>query len=149
VTRASRRADLAETKPQPRPRGVPASERSPKLVAGRSERRDRVRCEVHIDIEGQSGQDRFAGVTRDLSQAGAFIATELALPVGTLVHLHLHLPASPEPFRCVGEVRWQRAADPTQDEPAGLGLRFVLLEPEARRAIQAFLVARAPTLLDD
>jgi uncharacterized protein (TIGR02266 family) len=149
VTRASRRLDVADPKPERRPRVVPASERSPKLVVGRGERRDRVRCEVHIDIDGESGHDSFSGVTRDLSQAGAFIATERALAVGTLVQLRLHLPASSQPSRCVGEVRWQRAADPTKDEPQGLGLRFVLLEPDARRAIQAFLVARAPNLLDD
>lgn len=111
-------------------------------MARKSERRDRVRCEVHIDIDVQSGETCQAGVTRDLSEAGAFIATELELDAGSVVELRVHLPGH-EPIRCLGEVRWRRATAQS-DAPVGVGLRFVLLDADALRALQAFLLARAP-----
>jgi uncharacterized protein (TIGR02266 family) len=115
----------------------------------RSERRDRVRCEVRIDIDLSSEAGAYPAVTRDLSEVGAFIATELERKVGSLVELHLHLPGGEAPLRCVGEVRWRRAASAGPDTPPGLGLRFVLLEPEARRAIQSFLIERSPVFADE
>jgi len=139
-------ADLRTTTRLPRPKNSSA-ERAPSIALARSERRDRVRCEVYIDIDGTSGQGAFAGVTHDLSEAGTFIATELDRPVGTLVELRLYLEGSAEPLRCVGEVRWKRAVGQGSDAPPGMGLRFVLLEPESRHAIQRFHAQLSP--LDD
>jgi uncharacterized protein (TIGR02266 family) len=139
-------ADLRTTKRLPRPKNSDG-ERASAIALARSERRDRVRCEVYIDIDGSTGQGTFAGVTHDLSEAGTFIATELDRPVGTLVQLHLHLAGDTEPLRCVGEVRWKRGAGQGSDAPPGMGLRFVLLEPESRHAIQRFLSQLSP--LDD
>ena len=113
------------------------------------ERRDRVRCEVHIDIEVRSGERAYRGVTRDLSEAGAFIATELDCPEGSIVDLRLHIPAQERPVHCVAEVRWSRRVNGNRDTPPGLGMRFVVIEPEARRAIHAFLLERAPACADD
>jgi uncharacterized protein (TIGR02266 family) len=110
----------------------------------RGERRDRVRCEVQIDIDVRSGSKTYAGVTRDLSEAGVFIATELNLGVGSTVELRVHLSATAEPVRCLGEVRWRRAPGAESGAPAGVGLRFVVLDADSLRAIQAFLLDRAP-----
>jgi uncharacterized protein (TIGR02266 family) len=145
----ARSADLGAPQSLPRPREVPMPIRPGTPAKGAGERRDRVRCEVHIELEVTSDQSSYSGVTRDLSEAGVFIATELNRPVGTLVDLSLRLPNRSEPCRCVGEVRWVRSADADRDAPPGLGLRFVLVEPEARRAIQAFLAERAPAFQDE
>jgi uncharacterized protein (TIGR02266 family) len=145
----ARSADLTTTQRLPRPREVPMPIRPDKPGKGAGERRDRVRCEVHIDLEVRSEESAYSGVTRDLSEAGVFIATELDRPVGTLVELSLRLPNRSEPCRCVGEVRWVRSPDADRDAPPGLGLRFVLLEPEARRAIQGFLAERTPAFQDE
>ncbi len=145
----ARGAGLATTQRLPEPREVPAPIRPTKPAKVAGERRDRLRCEVHIDLEVSSDQGSYSGVTRDLSEAGVFIVTELDCPVGTQVDLSLRLPNRSEPCRCVGEVRWVRTAEADKDIPPGLGLRFVLLEPEARRAIQAFLAERTPAFQDD
>jgi hypothetical protein len=118
-------------------------------AAPATERRDRVRCEVHIDIDVQRGEKSYVGLTRDLSEAGAFIATELELEVGSTVELRIHLPLDTEPWCCLAEVRWRRAPGCLSGAPVGLGLRFVQLEADARRAIQAFLLERAPLDVDD
>jgi uncharacterized protein (TIGR02266 family) len=145
----ARKADLTVTQRLPRPREVPAPIPARKPAKGAGERRDRVRCEVHIDLEVKSDDRAYSGMTRDLSEAGVFIATELDRPVGTLVDLLLRLPHRSEPCPCVGEVRWVRAPSDDPNAPPGLGLRFVLLDPEARQAIKAFLADRLPALDDE
>jgi uncharacterized protein (TIGR02266 family) len=143
----ARGAELIATQRLPRRTESVVTRRVP--VVSRGERRDRVRCEVRIDIDLSSEGGAYQAVTRDLSEVGAFIATELERPVGTLIELYLHLPGGEPPLRCVGEVRWRRATGAGPDAPPGLGLRFVLLEPEARRAIQAFLAERSPVFTDE
>src|SRR5688572_28868450 len=117
----ARNEDLTATQRHPRRANLAVPERAPKPGHETSERRDRVRCEVHIDIEASSGERSYAGVTSDLSEAGVFIATELDRPVGTLVELVLRLPNRTAPLRCVGEVRWVRSADAAKNVPPGLG----------------------------
>ena len=132
--------------PAPAPPGIARVRR----VAPRTnERRDRVRCEVQIDIDVQSGAASASGVTRDLSAAGAFIVTEVALAVGSRLELRLHLPRLAEPLRCVGEVRWSRPHGSACGEPAGVGVRFVSPDADARRLIQTFLLERAPLDVDE
>jgi uncharacterized protein (TIGR02266 family) len=145
----ARNDDLGTTERRPRRANLLPPERAPKSIKESSERRDRVRCEVHIDIDATSGEGSYSGVTRDLSESGVFIATELHRPVGTQVELALHLPNREQPLRCVGEVRWLRAANAEKDTQPGLGLRFVRLEPEARRRLQSFLAERVPAYGDD
>ena len=91
----------------------------------------------------------YAGVTRDLSLGGAFIATELDLPAGSSVELRLHLPGSEGPLRCLGEVRWSRGPGENSGASAGIGLRFVLLEADARRVLGAFLAEHTPPDAED
>jgi uncharacterized protein (TIGR02266 family) len=145
----ARTADLTSTQRHPRGPTLAVPERAPKPGKEAGERRDRLRCEVHIDIDASSGAGSSSGVTRDLSEAGVFVATELERAVGTRVELTLHLPNRPAPLCCVGEVRWVRCADAAKDLPSGLGLRFVSLEPDARRGLQSFLAERAPAYGDD
>jgi uncharacterized protein (TIGR02266 family) len=117
----------------------------PRRPAARaSERRDRVRCEVRTEIDVESAGGSATGVTRDLSEAGVFVVTDLERAVGTLLELRLHLPSEESPIRCFGEVRWCREMGTEDEAHAGLGLRFVALEPESRRRLQAFLLAQAP-----
>jgi uncharacterized protein (TIGR02266 family) len=134
-------------------RAAPAEQhraaRARRAATRTSERRDRVRCEVHIDIDVRGSAACATGVTRDLSVAGAFIVTEVELPVGDTIELKLHLPALPQPLRCAGEVRWSRSSGDDSGEPAGLGVRFVTLDAEARRAIQSFLLEHAPLEVEE
>ena len=107
----------------------------------------RHRFELEIDIT--SDHNFYSGITRDLSAGGVFVATHLEKPVGTLVDLALKLPKNDTPLRFVGEVRWVRSYNEQSDAPPGFGVRFVLLEPGARAAIERFLTEREPELFDD
>lgn len=112
------------------------------VAADPENRRVHKRHKLEVEIDVTSEHNFYAGVTSDLSLGGVFVATALERPVGTLVDLALKLPGSAEPLRCIGEVRWHRPA--SEQAPAGLGIRFVLLQPGAKTAIQRFLEERDP-----
>jgi uncharacterized protein (TIGR02266 family) len=109
-----------------------------------SERRDRVRCEVRIDIDVEGEGGPVACVTRNLSEMGAFLVTELERPLGTELALSLHLGEGGAPIRCTGEVRWVRRNHGSADQPNGFGIRLVRLDPELKRRIQLLLLELAP-----
>jgi uncharacterized protein (TIGR02266 family) len=68
-----------------------------------------------------------AGVTRNISPDGAFVATADLLPVGARLLLMLAFPGGRGPLAVRAEVCWTRPAsvDPDDGRPAGMGLRFV------------------------
>lgn len=109
-----------------------------------SERRDRVRCAVRIDIDVEGDEGTHPCVTRNLSEMGAFLVTELERPLGSRLTLSLHLGDSP--LRCAAEVRWVRRGG-SDNTPNGFGVRLVQLEPELKRRLQMLLLELAP--LDD
>ncbi len=112
-------------------------------------RREHSRHNIEVEIDVASDHNFYAGITLDLSEGGVFVATHLEKEIGTVVDLQLRLPGVTSPVRCVGEVRWLRTYSESSDAPPGIGLRFVLLEPGAREAIQGFLASREPMFYDD
>lgn len=112
-----------------------------------SERRDRVRCEVRIDIDVEGEAGTVACVTRNLSETGAFLVTELECALGTELTLGLHL-GEEGPIRCSAEVRWVRRGSTSDDMPNGFGVRLLGLDPELKRRIQILLLELAP-LVDE
>jgi len=111
--------------------------------------REHARYAVDVDIDVTSDHNFYAGLVENMSAGGVFIATHLERPVGTLVELALRIPGTSTPIRGVGEVRWVRRYNEASDTPPGLGIRFVMLEPGAVAAIEAFLATRDPLFFDD
>jgi len=114
-----------------------------------SNRREHRRHQLEVEIDVTSDHNFYAGISFDLSEGGVFVATHLNKPIGTIIDIALRLPGAASPLRCVGEVRWVRAFREDSESPPGLGVRFVLLEPGAREAIQGFLAERDPMLYDE
>jgi uncharacterized protein (TIGR02266 family) len=117
-------------------------------AATADQRREYQRHRIEIEIDVSSDHNFYAGITSDLSEGGVFVATHLERSVGTLVDLAFRLPGTDQPLQAVGEVRWLRSYSESSDVPPGLGIRFVLLGPGAREAIQRFLAQRDPMFYD-
>lgn len=81
---------------------------------------------------------------QDISRGGIFLATEFALPLGTVVRLVLHLPDSDEKVQIVGQVIHRRAADEAGagGKSAGMGVEFLDIDDLPLRRIRAFVDAR-------
>ena len=77
---------------------------------------------------------------RDLSLGGMFVATARPSPRGGLIRFECESNAEGESFRGTARVVWQRSK-PDPRGPAGMGVRFVHLEPASRESLSK-LVAR-------
>ncbi len=74
----------------------------------------------------------------DLSAGGMFIKSPAPAPAGTLIKLECDLDGGSGTIRGVARVVWLRELE-TDDQPAGMGVKFVKLEAGGREAIQAIL----------
>jgi Tfp pilus assembly protein PilZ len=81
------------------------------------------------------------GYLTNLSEAGAFLATEDAIPIGDKVALNITLPWQIGEISVEGTVEWTNfdSQESTPDHPAGVGLSFGDLPPAAQEKIGAFI----------
>ena len=81
----------------------------------------------------------------NISAGGMFIRTTTPPPVGTVFDFELVLEDDARPVHGLGEVVWAREEDDRFDRPAGMGVRFLSLEPESRERIDRMLAERPDT----
>jgi uncharacterized protein (TIGR02266 family) len=77
--------------------------------------------------------------SKNVGVGGAFIITETPPPIGTLVEIAIASPATWEPVRVRGQVRWLSAGGP--DEDPGMGIAFQDLAPRDVVALHDFFVS--------
>ncbi|MBI4705942.1 MAG: TIGR02266 family protein [Deltaproteobacteria bacterium] len=129
----------------------PKSSPRPVVITDRGEpppdsrrRREYVRYHVELGVTLDSAHNFYGGSTLNLSAGGLFVATPIVQPVGTRFDVAIHLRTSRRPIKGTGEVRWLRAVAQGEDSPAGMGIRFLDIEPGGQAAIAAFLESRPP-----
>jgi uncharacterized protein (TIGR02266 family) len=86
-------------------------------------RSGRAPLEIPVLVEGDGAT--CAGITRNISQEGAFVATRRPPSVGERLTLRLAVPGHDVPLAIGAEVRWLRAIDDTAGRPAGIGVSFI------------------------
>jgi len=89
---------------------------------GETERRARLRAQVHIDAELRASGTSLAVQTLDLSGHGVFVRTARPLPVGSMVQVVLRRGPQRNPLVLAAEV--VRIGTPREGRAPGLGLRF-------------------------
>jgi len=109
------------------------------------DRRRHPRLRLQVDVDVRSEHNFFTTRTRDASEGGLFIETDLPLAVGTSVDLQLRLPGVPS-RELKAKVAW--ALTEPSGATTGLGLEFVSLEPRMRDAITEFMQQKAPLMFD-
>jgi len=83
------------------------------------------RALVEIPVEMQSDGASCAGVTCNISQEGAFVATRRPPSVGARVTLRLAVPGRALPLAVDAVVRWHRPIGDCAGQPAGIGVSFI------------------------
>jgi uncharacterized protein (TIGR02266 family) len=102
-----------------------------------------------VQVTFESEHNFYTGLTRDLSGGGLFVATSQVQRVGELIHLVFTLPGAVEPIDTITEVCWVRTtALPGGGGETGMGLRFLQMSPQAKKAVQAFLAQRESIFFD-
>jgi uncharacterized protein (TIGR02266 family) len=95
-----------------------------------------------------SDSNFYAGFTENLSESGVFVATHVALRIGSSVDLWIYLPHT-APICARGTVRWQRRGSSAEGKTSGVGIRFDCLSAGDTARIHEFAQARAPMFFDD
>jgi uncharacterized protein (TIGR02266 family) len=116
----------------------------------RISRRGFERLPIELAVNIQSEHNFFTGFSRNLSEGGLFIATHVLRPVGALLEVTFTLPGDEKPVVARVEVRWVKEYREGSDGWPGLGLRFVSMDPEDARRIEAFMKNdRDPLFFDE
>ena len=77
-------------------------------------------------LVGEKKEPRFLGYAANLSETGAFIQCMNARPLGTRLHVLLHLPGSGgESLAIQAEVIWHRGYAGRHGACPGMGVRFL------------------------
>jgi uncharacterized protein (TIGR02266 family) len=75
----------------------------------------------------------FSGWSTSVSQGGCFVNTNIAAPVGDVVHVLLQLPGEAE-CKLQARVVWSQPPGPGVDEP-GMGLEFLDADDTTRARV--------------
>jgi uncharacterized protein (TIGR02266 family) len=105
------------------------------------ERRRFARLDSRLPVQMMYPEGSFELTTEDLSVGGLFVATDHLPHGGEWLRFNLELPGGDAPLRLLSEV--VRAEEVSrQGRPAGVGVRFLDLDPRSLVAIQRALVER-------
>lgn len=110
---------------------------------------ERTPFEVKVDFE--LDDMTYAGVTRNISAGGLFVATEDLPRVGDRINLRFSLPGTGRPLAVQTAVRWIRPQESPPDEhaPAGMGLQFLNPSADDVAALDQFLARRDALMRDE
>lgn len=101
------------------------------------DRRGYPRHSCLLKVRVEAGEARLDGLAVNLSESGGFVASAIAVPLGSLVGLVLRRPSDRAEVRVTGRVvRVVRPGDPAERQP-GFAVRFRGLLSEARPAEDA------------
>jgi uncharacterized protein (TIGR02266 family) len=109
-----------------------------------NDRRKHPRLTIAVAVDFTSGNNFYSALIRDISMGGLFIETDAVIPIGTqllvdLRFLKKHIRVECEVMWAVGEC----------DSGAGVGVRFLALQPSQQKSIEAFMVLRHPLSCGD
>jgi uncharacterized protein (TIGR02266 family) len=91
------------------------------------------RANLRVPVQISAHRRQLAGIARNLSLGGMFVATGRRLSVGDRVVIRLSILDESEPVEIGAEVSWIREASESNRRPAGWGLHFT--EPLLESAI--------------
>ncbi len=105
------------------------------------EKRSSARAPVALRVAyGTRDREDGVSVTRDIGAGGLFIETAKPFPAGTELSVNFVLPDPPfERVSAKARVAWVRQAAERCLFLPGMGVQFVDIDPQARRAIQEFV----------
>ena len=97
------------------------------------ERRRAARAPLVVRVSYSTVDALFSEFSRNINEGGVFIETDNPPGPDTRVSLQFQLPGSDDPVTARGRVAWIQQAQ--GDEPAGMGVEFEHLDPDARTRI--------------
>jgi len=96
--------------------------------------------EAQFHCREQAGSGLLSFDTEDISVGGAFLKSQALYEQGEPLELEFALPELAAPVRIDARVAWVRRF-PADGEDGGMGVQFLNLSDDHRRALEAFLLS--------
>jgi len=109
------------------------------------ERRVEPRTEVELEVRYQTAQEFLSAYSRNISGGGIFIRTQQPLPLNREVQLRFSLPGIDRTFMVRGLVVWTNPHPSRSSFPSGMGIKFMDLDPVAKKIVAGFIGSRRTT----
>lgn len=103
------------------------------------ERRQDLRGEVAFELHFRSAPEFLSAYSGNISGGGIFIRTQEPLPLNHAIRLRFTLPGVNHQFDCHGIVVWANPSPKKSFLPAGMGVKFVDMDAEAKKLIDEFI----------
>jgi uncharacterized protein (TIGR02266 family) len=92
---------------------------------------------LKIRYKSASLEDFIERYSNDISRGGVFIKAKKPLAVGTLLKFEFMLQDESTLIHGVGRVVWRRdRAEADPDNPSGMGIKFIKMDPQSRSVVQ-------------
>jgi uncharacterized protein (TIGR02266 family) len=103
-----------------------------------TDERTEERFDAALKVSYNSYNDFITEYTSDVSKGGIFINTKRHHAINEIVDLSLDVPGFNMPLKIKGEVMHIKIQN-VPDEDAGIGVKFVDIDPESRKALINFI----------
>jgi type IV pilus assembly protein PilZ len=119
---------------------VPPSDEADEASIDWSDRRSEERHSITLRVDYKRMNTFFADYAKNISKGGTFIRTSKPLDVGTEFVFVLSIPGQPDQLQLKGQVMWTvDDAAATEENPAGMGIRFRFTDDGERDKLEAFV----------
>ena len=103
------------------------------------ERRKDPRAEVELEVHYRTGQEFLAAYSKNISGGGLFIQSQELLSLNREVLLRFTLPGISHLFEIHGVVVWTNPPTARSPFPAGMGIKFLDIDPKDKQMIADFI----------
>jgi type IV pilus assembly protein PilZ len=105
-----------------------------------SDRRNAERHSITLKVDYKRMNTFFADYAKNISKGGTFIRTSKPLDIGTEFVFVLSIPDQQDQLQLRGKVVWTvDEAKATEEQPAGMGIRFDFTDDKQRSDLEAFV----------
>lgn len=105
-----------------------------------SDRRNAERHSITLKVDYKRMNTFFADYAKNISKGGTFIRTSKPLEIGTEFVFVLSIPDQQDQLQLRGRVVWTvDEAQATEEQPAGMGIRFDFTDDGQRAELERFV----------
>jgi len=105
-------------------------------------RKERIDIQRKVSLKFKEFRGFITEFSENISTGGMFIRTTRPQPPGSIFDFELTLGEDYTLIHGLGEVVWVRDRDEGFDRPAGMGVRFLSLDPDSRKLIDEIVAQR-------
>ncbi len=109
-------------------------------------RRQALRVETRLEVAIKSADEMKKCFIKNISGGGLYIETPQPPPIGTRLDLKLAIPGYNKVVETLVEVAWTMP-NPSAEMQPGMGVKFISIDPAAKKQIQKLVDERVTTAL--